>query len=506
MALASEDLPLQNQGDPTQTMDFPIAIKTTNNSQEQDKPARPNKYIYPEFAGYSGEDYLNTLLQQILPYALYRTWHFAVAFQAPGNVCYVGTARLAERVKPGVRKIEIDLQELEGRGLMRRYTDRIAILQEDGTFIHRAVSIKDFSPLYTFAYEYHLWLNSPEYVPAERDYEDFFIKDPQLCARLMKYDNYRRLFTCQKPGPKPKENPLHVVYQCQLPPDQGPDTQEKASTPVPNSNLYLQKQFDTPSPYRRTKNEEKVSLSNSSSSDLEEKEPVAIGNVSSELNNIAVDTIRNEENISSPLSIETESKQTESQTEEENRAVIAGNAKEYTVEDLKKNPLAMAAFLLDLQPQIPTSTEKPKHEKRQKRGTPAQLARSLSYMVQQLGENPKSLQSDITRVTKIYWAATQLFTGFKNSWFLDRLQEAFVAACKARGVKRRVPYFFVCLENILQLTPEEKAFIRSDEPLYTDGKDIKSFIFQLRRTYEKSGSELDYHGWIQQNYLSKPLS
>ena len=72
----------------------------------------PNKYVYPEFAGYSGERYLDTLIQQILPYALWRTWHYAVDYQAPGNVCYVGTARLASRVKPGIRKIELDFQEL----------------------------------------------------------------------------------------------------------------------------------------------------------------------------------------------------------------------------------------------------------------------------------------------------------------------------------------------------------------------------------------------------------
>src|SRR5260370_26036926 len=119
MALASEDLPPQNQESLPQTAAFRIAIEATNPSDQQDQAAGPNKYLYAECAGYSGERYLNTLLQEILPYALWRTWHFSVAFQAPGNVCYVGTARLAECVKPGIRKVEIDLQELEGRGLMR---------------------------------------------------------------------------------------------------------------------------------------------------------------------------------------------------------------------------------------------------------------------------------------------------------------------------------------------------------------------------------------------------
>ena len=68
-----------------------------------DSQEPPNKYLYPEFAGYGGERYLDTLIQQILPYALWRTWHYAVDYQAPGNVCYVGTARLTRRVKPAKR-------------------------------------------------------------------------------------------------------------------------------------------------------------------------------------------------------------------------------------------------------------------------------------------------------------------------------------------------------------------------------------------------------------------
>src|SRR5205085_7657653 len=80
--------------------------------------APPNKYIYPEFMGYAGERYLDTIVQTILPYALWRTWHYAVDYQAPGSLCYVGTTRLASRVKPGIRKIELDFQELQSRGLM----------------------------------------------------------------------------------------------------------------------------------------------------------------------------------------------------------------------------------------------------------------------------------------------------------------------------------------------------------------------------------------------------
>ena len=180
---------------------------------------------------------------------------------------------------------------------------------------------------------------------------------------------------------------------------------------------------------------------------------------------------------------------------------VAKGEKEYNIEDLKKNPVALATVLATMHTQSEGKSEdEPKQkQKRSRQGTPAQLARSIAYMVQQLGENPKLQQSDITRVTKFYYAASQIFTGFTNSWFLSQMQEAFTAACKARGVKRRVPYFFVCLENILHLTLEEKAYIRTDEPLYSDSA-IKDFMSQLRRSYERSGSDLAYHEWIKQNY------
>src|SRR5260370_10220990 len=139
--------------EPTQEAAFPIASETTKTDQEQTE--RPNKYLYPVFAGYGGERYLDSILQHILPNALSRTWRYAVDFQAPGRDCYVGAAKIADRVKPGVRKIEIDLHELERRGLMRRYAARRPFLQEDGSGVERAVVVKDFTSLYGLAYDYH---------------------------------------------------------------------------------------------------------------------------------------------------------------------------------------------------------------------------------------------------------------------------------------------------------------------------------------------------------------
>src|SRR5207302_783707 len=111
--------------------------------------------------------------------------------------------------------------------------------------------------------------------------------------------------------------------------------------------------------------------------------------------------------------------------------------------------------------------------KRKRLSTPEQLARIITQMMQDLGGNPKYLQSDITRVTKIYWACTQIFRPFTNVWFLERLYAALAKTRRARKVHNRVPYFFTTLENdVLELQAEELAYIRSQEALYRDG-DLK---------------------------------
>jgi hypothetical protein len=199
------------------------------------------------------------------------------------------------------------------------------------------------------------------------------------------------------------------------------------------------------------------------------------------------------------------SKSIETSQKKEAAPEVAKEEKEYTIEDLKQNPMAMTAFLLDIHAQQiqqpkPTNRSRKQQPQRQRRGTPEQLSRYIAYVIQQLGGNPKFQQSDITRITKMYWAATQIFNGFTNVWFLDMVKEVFIETCRTRGVKRRVPYFFKCLEDKLELTADELAFIRSQEPLYKD-VDITAFKASLRKAYEKSGTHLEYLEWVQQNYL-----
>jgi hypothetical protein len=487
-----------------------------------------NKYKYAIFADWAGERYVSWILKLILPYALYRTWWAAVSHQAPDKTCYVGAAAIARQEKVGDRKIKIDLQELEARGLMERYRQRHNWPQTDGTIKYGTVTVKDFSRLYDLAYEYHLWINSPEYVEAEWDNAEEIKQDSRLCLKLMRFDNYRHILVCQKPGPKGKRTPLQEIYHCQLPEeDQGA---QSARTSDLKGNLYLNPSVNVSSPYRESKNQESyVSKENSTSKEDLEEGFFGVSHTEDSLESL---TIRNKEQ-NNQTETETEQQRTnkieeeqpkrkevrrsreqsnviEIQQKEEMGREAAKEEKEYTVEELKQNPMTMIAFLLQLneQERVKQEQEQAKNKKRhhkgqpkrKRRGTPERLARTITQMVQDLGGNPQYLQSDITRLTKLYWACTQIFHPFSNVWFLEQLTTAFVKTCKARKVGKRVPYFFKILEDILGLTHEELAYIRSQEPLYQDG-DLKTFVLGLEQSYHRSGSQLEYQEWVRQTYL-----
>jgi hypothetical protein len=83
---------------------------------------------------------------------------------------------------------------------MRKYAARLPIKQDDDTTKLEAVTVKDFAPLYDLAHEYHLWTHSDEYIPVSRDQIDLMLGDARLFAKVLRFDNYRRLIECRKPG------------------------------------------------------------------------------------------------------------------------------------------------------------------------------------------------------------------------------------------------------------------------------------------------------------------
>ncbi len=163
--------------------------------------------------------------------------------------------------------------------------------------------------------------------------------------------------------------------------------------------------------------------------------------------------------------------------------------------------MAYVSFCTYLGLRSTSRSQKPKKNQRFRRMPPQPLINTIGKFAQDLGDNQKFVQSDITRATKIYFASTQIFSGFQNGWFREQLEAAFATTLHARGIKKRMPYFFSTLENQLEFTAEELAFIRSDEPLFADS-DIGDFVRDLQRQHKKSGSTLDYAEWVRQTWLS----
>lgn len=251
------------------TSNLALVESTPQTGDEQ--PPRPNKYTYEEFDGPRGEEYLNVILQQVLPFALWRTWHWAVSFQAPGHPLYVSAGKLAERVRPGERKVYLDLQELEARHLLQITHTRMEIIQSDGGVTARVVTIKNFERLYDLAHEYHEWTYSPDYLPPARECIDLIQASPQLVRKLVRFDNYRRLLLCQKPGRKPRPKEAHDWYA--WPPDQEASDQQgpvqENRTDDPKLNLYYNDHDKDDSPKRFSTDSASNNLLNKDSLDSE---------------------------------------------------------------------------------------------------------------------------------------------------------------------------------------------------------------------------------------------
>ena len=108
--------------------------------------------------------------------------------------------------------------------------------------------------------------------------------------------------------------------------------------------------------------------------------------------------IRQQQNQEEETEIESsKSKPIETPQKKETAPEIAKEEKEYTIEDLKQNPVAMTAFLLDLHAQQIQQREKAKtaaerkQPQRKRRGTPEQLAQYYClYCPDSLGETQSS--------------------------------------------------------------------------------------------------------------------
>src|SRR5581483_9912200 len=127
--LASGSL-LSRKGEPGEPngrrreMETLVALSKETQGTTEEASSLPNKYCYPEFAGWNGERYLKKLLRQILPMALYRTWEIFADHQAIGNECYLGVTRLAEIAGRTTRTMEKNLASLCAKHLLAERAER----------------------------------------------------------------------------------------------------------------------------------------------------------------------------------------------------------------------------------------------------------------------------------------------------------------------------------------------------------------------------------------------
>lgn len=476
-----------------------------------------NKYKYETFEGYAGERYLQEIMKDILPRALARTWATAVSYQAPGKACYVGASRIAQRERLGERTIQKNFREMRRRGLYKTYASWTREKRADGSWSERAIIAKDFGRLYDLAYEYHLWVHAEEYIPANWEYADLIRGNKELYDKLIRFDNYRRILCCEKPGPKEQLTELEEHYQWY---DQK-HYQEDCGHEEAKTSKYLPKQPIKRPPYRESKNPLGFTTYESSTSNdfleegvLDALEPEAIRKVEQE-EEVKRETSKKDTVTWERRNLKQErraqngesSKADETPQKEEMAREAVKDADEFSIESIKDNPIAMAMFAKAAyeEQEQKKEAQKRRHErkkeqkKRRRRTTPDELIRATLQIIQYLGGDPKREQSDLTRMSKLYWTAAQIFAQFSNRAFLALLFEARDKTATHRDVGNRVPYFFTCLENKLELTCQQMAYLRSPEPLYLDGH-LDTFLHQMRLRYDRSESHLDFDQWTKENY------
>jgi hypothetical protein len=112
-----------------------------------------------------------------------------------------------------------------------------------------------------------------------------------------------------------------------------------------------------------------------------------------------------------------------------------------------------------------------------KRPIPEFIKDIMSRYSRELGDSSTSTKSNITRAAKLYFFALDYIKDAQDDpqgFFSELLYEAKQAAYKVNGIRyrsagnrpNRIPVFFMCLENRFELSEDELAYIRSDEPLF----------------------------------------
>jgi hypothetical protein len=168
----------------------------------------PNKFIYPEFAGFAGENRVRKLVRCILPLALYRTWEIFIEEQGYGNDCYLGMSKMMELSRRGERTVQRNLASLISKGLLVLRTEQKVFVNADGSLRKKAVVVKDFAGLYALAHEYYQWYQSEDYIEPDRAFVKLIRQDERLLAKLRRFEDYRRILynqPCREMQPREED-------------------------------------------------------------------------------------------------------------------------------------------------------------------------------------------------------------------------------------------------------------------------------------------------------------
>lgn len=229
------------------------SIATTPAHPETGEQSLPNKFVYPEFAGFAGEALLHEIVTLILPISLLRTWEIFERKHAYDNDCYQSLGTVAKKASRTQRTINRHIATFLARGLLVLRPGYKLQSRSDGSTFKKAIVIKDFSGLYDLAHEYYLWQCSEEYLAPEYEYVELIRHDPHLQAKLWRFEDYRRLLEHQRdPFAQVQEDRRFTEYQA-APSLQGDGDAKDAKENQSGSNTTL------PLPKEQSKGVPKVS-------------------------------------------------------------------------------------------------------------------------------------------------------------------------------------------------------------------------------------------------------
>lgn len=498
-----------------QVGDLPIVNEATNKNDSKNETKSVNKYIYPEFEGPAGYNYLLSIAQKVMPNAYWRTWMVADGYQAPGQRCYVSVEKICEKAGPKERKIYLDLEGMQRRGWLVLKRIRMDFLNEEGMLVTRAVTDKDFSGFYHAAHDYHLWRTSREYIAPEWDNVELILeKDEALIKRLIRFENYRRLLVCEKPGRKSREKQDYHEGQW--------EQVARKRTSVQELNQYFNSNTNplTLNLLESTLENQPMSMVPNLRQPGEETDiaATAIRNGETEQTKRQEEQRAEEENFSKPKP--TPRPEKESAAAARQVETINGYTEEELKNDTQKRGAAAAGISAEHYQKLNGGLDQQEEEEQRQQATPSESASPTrreipAQLVQEITEYAKQydsahlVPSDVTRAAKIYFTAAQTRKSFQEKLFWAFYDEAVEAAKQLRGCEHtntkgrvnRMPYFFACLENAFAFSLEELVYLRSDYPLSTE-IEVWDLIDHLRQTHEEqlqSGeTHLDYRQWLSQ--------